>query len=147
MGWSYSSISNLQRLLIWILLPQRTTGIKDERAHSRYFYHTKSLWFSAMYYCPMWPVGISTVFQRPPIVHLHRPNGRYMTMSSNWNIFRVTGLLCGEFTGHRWIPITKASDAELYCFLWSAPWINGWVNKREAGDLIRHRARYDVIVM
>ena len=26
-------------------------------------------------------------------------------------------------------------------------WVNGWVNKREAGDLIRHRAHYDVIVM
>ena len=24
-------------------------------------------------------------------------------------------------TGHRWIPLTKASDAELWCFLWSAP--------------------------
>ena len=34
----------------------------------------------------------------------------------NWNIFRVTGPLCGEFTGHRWIPRTKASDAELWCF-------------------------------
>ena len=36
-------------------------------------------------------------------------------------IFRVTVHLCGEFTGHRWIPRTKASDAELWCFLWSAP--------------------------
>ena len=26
-------------------------------------------------------------------------------------------------------------------------WINGWINNREAGDLIRHRAHYDVIVM
>ena len=25
-------------------------------------------------------------------------------------------------------------------------WINGWVNNREAGDLRRHRAHYDVIV-
>ena len=38
-----------------------------------------------------------------------------------WKLFRVTGPLCGEFTGHRWIPFTKASDAELWCFLWSAP--------------------------
>ena len=38
--------------------------------------------------------------------------------SSNENIFRVTGPLCGEFTSHRWIPLTKASDAELWCFLW-----------------------------
>ena len=26
-------------------------------------------------------------------------------------------------------------------------WINGWVNNVEAGDLRRHRAHYDVIVM
>ena len=41
-------------------------------------------------------------------------------LSSNGNIFRVPGSLCGEITGHRWIPLTKASDAELWCFLWSA---------------------------
>ena len=45
----------------------------------------------------------------------------YMMMSSNGNIFRVTGPLCGEFTGHRCIPLTKASDAEVWCFLWYAP--------------------------
>ena len=41
--------------------------------------------------------------------------------SSNGNIFRVTGPLYGEFTVHRWIPITKASDAEFWSFLWSVP--------------------------
>ena len=46
---------------------------------------------------------------------------QYMMTSSNGNIFRVTGHLCGEFTGPRWIPRTKASDAELWCFLWYAP--------------------------
>ena len=44
-----------------------------------------------------------------------------MMTSSNGDIFRVTGHLRGEFTGPRWIPRTKASDAELWCFLWSAP--------------------------
>ena len=44
-----------------------------------------------------------------------------MMTSSNGNIFRVTGPLCGEFTSHQWIPLTKASDAELWCFLWSSP--------------------------
>ena len=44
-----------------------------------------------------------------------------MMTSSNGNIFRVTGPLWGEFTGDRWIPLTKASDAELWCFIWSAP--------------------------
>ena len=44
-----------------------------------------------------------------------------MKMSWNGNILRITGPLCGEFTGHGRIPLTKASDAELWCFLWSAP--------------------------
>ena len=41
--------------------------------------------------------------------------------SSNGNILHVTGLLWGESTGNRWIPLTKASGVELWCFLWSAP--------------------------
>ena len=44
---------------------------------------------------------------------------RKMMTLSNGNIFRVTGPLCREFTGNRCIPLTKASDAELWCFLWS----------------------------
>ena len=32
-------------------------------------------------------------------------------------------------------------------FSFICAWINGWVNNREAGDLRRHRAHYDVIVM
>ena len=41
-----------------------------------------------------------------------------MMTSSNENIFRVIGPLCGDFTGCQWIPFTKVSDAELWCFLW-----------------------------
>ena len=63
-----------------------------------------------------------------------------MMTSSNENIFRVTGHLCGEFTGHRWTPRTKASDAELDFFL-------DLVNNRETGDLRRFRAHYDVTVV
>ena len=51
--------------------------------------------------------------------HTYNTSSPMMT-SSNGNIFRVTGPLCGEITGPRWIPHTKASDAELWCFLWSA---------------------------
>ena len=39
-----------------------------------------------------------------------------MMTSSNGNIFCVTGSLRGELTGLRWIPVTKAIDAELRCF-------------------------------
>ena len=62
-----------------------------------------------------------------------------MMTSSNGNIFRVTGHLCGEFTGHWWISRTKASDTELWCFLWSAP-----LNKC---CLKRRRAHYGVTLM
>ena len=44
-----------------------------------------------------------------------------MMTSSNGSIFHVTCCLWGEFIGHRWIPLTKASDAERWCFLWSEP--------------------------
>ena len=49
-----------------------------------------------------------------------------MMTSSNETIFRVTGHLCAEFTGHRWIPRTKASDAELWGFLWSKGLSKQW---------------------
>ena len=75
----------------------------------------------------------------------------FILFSSWWRhqmeIFRVTGPLCEEFTGHRWIPFTKASNAELWCFLWYAHEQIGWVNTRNAGDLRHHRVHYDVTVM
>ena len=46
-------------------------------------------------------------------VYLISGRDQNMMTSSNWNIIRVTG--------HRWLPPTKASDADLWCFLWSAP--------------------------
>ena len=41
----------------------------------------------------------------------HVTRKHHMMTSSNGNIFRITGHFCGEFTGHRWIPRIKASDA------------------------------------
>ena len=67
-----------------------------------------------------------------------------MMTSSNGDIFRVTGHLCGEFTGPRWILRTKSSDA---VFSLIGVWINGRVNNREAGDLRRNHTHHDVTVM
>ena len=39
-------------------------------------------------------------------------------------------------------PVMRSFDASLIC-----AWINGLVNNREAGDLRRHRARYDITVV
>ena len=70
----------------------------------------------------------------------------HMMTSWNGNIFRDTGHLCGEFTGP---PVTphKGQWRAALMFSLICVWINGWVNNREAGDLRRHCAHYDVIVM
>ena len=74
----------------------------------------------------------------PDLVHSDN-----MMTSSNGTIFRVTGLLCIHRSPVN--PRTKAIDAELWFLI--CAWINLWVNNREAGDLRRHHAHYDVIVM
>ena len=69
-----------------------------------------------------------------------------MMTSSNGNIFRVTGPLCGEFTGPGDSP-HKGQWRGALMFSFIRVWINDWVNNREAGDLRRHRGHYDVNVM
>ena len=91
-----------------------------------------------LYTCP----HICQTMAYAPYTHTVCPIKHGLMTSSNGNIFRVTGHLCGEFTGH-----TKASDAELWCFFFICTWIHCWVNDGEAGDLRRHSAHYDVIVM
>ena len=57
-----------------------------------------------------------------------------MMTSSNGNIFRVTGPLWVESTGHWWIPLAKASDAGALIFSLIHAWTNGWANNRHARD-------------
>ena len=66
-------------------------------------------------------VQIYTVLSDEPAPFSGLEHLQAMMTSSNGNIFRVTGHLCGKFTGPRWISRTKASDAELWCFLWFTP--------------------------
>ena len=61
-----------------------------------------------------------------------------------WKHFRVTGPLCGNS------PVNSPHKGQwrgALMFYLIRTWINAWVNNREAGDLIRHRAHYDVILM
>ena len=74
-------------------------------------------------------------------------NACSMMSSSNGNIFPITGPLCGEFTSHWWIPLTKASDRELWWFVLIYYWTKSWVNNRYAGDLRHHHTHYDFTVM
>ena len=73
------------------------------------------------------------------------PLGVIMMTSSNRNIFRVTGHLCGD---HR-SPVNSPHKGQwrgALMFSLICAWINGWVNNGEAGDLRRHRAQYGVTV-
>ena len=50
---------------------------------------------------------------------------------------------------HRW-PVNSPHKCQwrgAFGFSLICVWINGWVNNGKAGDLIRHRAHYDVIVL
>ena len=58
-----------------------------------------------------------------------------MLTSSNGKHFRVTGPMCGEFTGHQRM------------FSLIRGWTNGWTNYKDAGNLRCHYAHYDVTVM
>ena len=89
-------------------------------------------------------LNIKRLFQQNAFVYWLR-----MMTSSNGNIFRVTGPLCGEFTDHRWIPLTTQQGQWRGALMFSliCVWINDWANNREAGELRRHRGNYDVTVM
>ena len=88
---------------------------------------TIALHFSPLDIIPLSPFFVSFFLYTPSSLHISIsfsihlfPSLLHMMTSWNGNIFRVTGHLCGEFTGPRWIPHTKASDAEHWCFLWFA---------------------------
>ena len=86
-------------------------------------------------------IAITSLCQHSTSIRMHHDD------VIKWKHFRVTGHFVREIHRSLANTLTKASDAELWCFLRSVPWINGWVNNREAADLRRHRAHYDVIVM
>ena len=63
-----------------------------------------------------------------------------------WKHFLRYWPLWGESTGHRWIPLTKASDANFDVFF-ALRLKNDWANNRDVGNLRHHQAHYDVTVM
>ena len=58
----------------------------------------------------------------------------------------LLAICAGEFTGPRWIPRTKPVTRSFDVFF-DLRLNKQWENNREAGDLRRHCAHYDVIVM
>ena len=108
-----------------------------------YIVHISRLSRGYLYHSDWWQI-LSSQMALINQLRIVKCGSRMMT-SSNGNIFSVTGPLFGEFTGHRRIPYTKASNSLMFHLI--CAWIDGWANNREDGDLRRHRAHYDVIVM
>ena len=66
--------------------------------------HTETIWFCLWIKYLFISIRFSSTNASAAVACDH------MMTSSNGNIFRVTGHLCGEFIGDRWIPRTKASE-------------------------------------
>ena len=84
----------------------------------------------------MWIFG-QLLFQ--PKRNQPRHNRVYILFYGIWSF--VSWPLWGESTGDRWIPLTKASDAKFWCFLWSPPKQIDCLF-----DMRRHYAHYNVTV-
>ena len=70
----------------------------------------------------------------------------FMMTSSNGNIFRVTGHLCGKFTGLRWFPHKGQWRGALMFFFYLC--LNKRLRKHSwGGNLRRYCAHYGVIAM
>ena len=63
-----------------------------------------------------------------------------VTFSALLAICAGNSLVTGEFPA-----LSQWRGALMFSYV--CAWMNGWVNNREAGDLRRHRAHYDVTVM
>ena len=63
----------------------------------------------------------------------------WWTHQISGDIFRVTGPLWGESTGHLWILLKKGQWRGVWMFSLIFAETNGSANNRDAGDLRRHR--------
>ena len=104
-----------------------------------------SLWLNKGQFKSHQPGLFHVLFLEQSHDYQHASESTLVMTSLNGNIFRVTGPLCGEFTGHRWIHGTKASDAKLWCFLdlhlnkRLSKQSGGWWFETPSGPLWRHR--------
>ena len=90
----------------------------------------------------------------PQFVNVDHRKSRFlfppmMITSSNGSIIRDLAL-CDLVRGIHWSPVNSPHKGQWHralMFSLICAWRNGWVKNREAGDLRRRRAHYDVTVM
>ena len=95
--------------------------------------------------CKIWKQRFKLHMWNTTISALHISMIVMMT-SSNVNIFRVTG----PVRGIHWSPVNSPHKGQwrgAWMFYFTCAWTNIWVNNRVAGDLRRHWAHCDYIVM
>ena len=91
----------------------------------------RNLWYS--YY-------IIPYFQVHRVIHMHDDVIKWKHFPRYWPLCAGNSPVPGDFLAQgQW---RGALMLSLIC-----AWINGWVNNREAGDLMRHSAHYNVTVM
>ena len=78
-------------------------------------YHPRKPWYEAWDICSQWWYSYSDTSVHAAVIWpVCRSTGMHMMTSSNGNIFRVTGPLCGEFTGPGEFPtqrpVTRSFD-------------------------------------
>ena len=115
---------------------------KFEKNHAVYFAPQNHFQHDSLFMC------FKTVFCRSlgsfvphgllsTIITNHATKCHIIRRNSYGNIFRVID--------EENPPVT--SNVELWIFSLICAWTNGWANNRDAGDLRRHGAHYDVITM
>ena len=94
-----------------LLIQQTTKNINAPRSKS-----TNHRWIPVKF---PWRAGNAKAIQCHAVIMFNRTNCQFLHHDDviKWKLFRATDPLWGASTGHRWIPFTKASDAEFWCFL------------------------------
>ena len=81
------------------------------------------------------------VYDCPTAIEINDDVIKWKHFQRHW-LF-VWGIHCSPVNSPHKAPVTRSFDS----FFCSASWIEGWVSNNDAGDLMRHCAHYDVIVM
>ena len=133
----------MERIYVWVWVLELWRiqyGVDITRSSLRNI-HSSSTWSSHGVSCVSCMSNLCSTFTNTALYVM--PSWKWpwpvtMMTSSNANI-SASLALCERN------PLTKASDAELWCF--ELRLIKRWANNRNPGDLRNHSAHYDVIVM
>ena len=133
-------------LMVWSLYPPGTEEQAIMTSASCGMKQWESLTGTASIWSSSPSLGVAPESRFTPRHAWIQAVNKPMMTSSNGSIFRLLTLCAGNSP----VPVNSPHKGQwrgALMFLFICAQINDWVNKREAGDLRRHRGHYDVIVM